>query len=73
MGKALRSLRKREGLTQAVLGKKTKLGPTHISFLETGKLSPNYTTLVRLSIGLVIELTEWIAVAEEIDRELGAT
>jgi transcriptional regulator with XRE-family HTH domain len=63
----------KEGLTQDVVAKRAKVHPTHISYLENGRLSPNYTTLVRLSDGFGIRLSEWIALAEEVDRKRGPT
>jgi transcriptional regulator with XRE-family HTH domain len=52
LGKNLRRLRERAGLSQEALGERCDLHRTEISLLERGRRSPKLKTLVALTRGL---------------------
>ncbi len=54
LGKGIKRLRKRAGLTQEQLAEKADLSPIHISYLETAARIPDLKTLYRIADNLKI-------------------
>lgn len=55
LGKRIKQLREREGLTQEALAAKTGFSPRQVQFLEHGIFWPRYKTIERLAKELNIE------------------
>jgi XRE family transcriptional regulator, regulator of sulfur utilization len=64
LGEAVRSLRKREDLSQEELAHRSDLHTTFISEVERGLRDVRLSTLCKLSGGLDIPVLELIALAE---------
>ena len=58
LGKRIRTLRKKQGLTQAALGEIVKLDRTYIVGIEKGKRNVSVESLIRISTGLGVRLSE---------------
>lgn len=56
LGKRIRELREKKGLTQERLARTAHLPQSHISRLEVGKHSPSFKTLARLARALRCEI-----------------
>ena len=57
-GKRIRTLRKKQGLTQAALGEIAKLDRTYIVGIEKGKRNVSVESLIKISTGLGVRLSE---------------
>lgn len=64
LGEAVRSLRKREDLTQEVLAHRSDLHVTFVSEVERGLRDVRLSTLCKLSNGLDVPVLELIVLAE---------
>jgi transcriptional regulator with XRE-family HTH domain len=64
LGAAARELRARRGLSQEWLGFKAGLHRNYIGAIERGEINPTFRTLVRLTSGLVLPLSELVAIYE---------
>lgn len=73
LGMAIRGLRLEGQITQEVLGDRSGIHPTRISQLERGRVNPTLSSLALLSEALGVKLSELIARAEEVDREMRHT
>ncbi|OIK21123.1 helix-turn-helix domain-containing protein [Bacillus amyloliquefaciens] len=60
LGKRIRDLRERKGYSQEILGFKAGLHRNYISKLELAQKNPTYTTLIKLSIALEVNIEELI-------------
>lgn len=58
LGKSIKQLRKRTGLTQEQLAEKTNLSPVHISYIETAARIPDLKTLYRIADNLKIKVKD---------------
>ncbi len=58
LGKSIKRLRKKAGLTQEQLAEKTDLSPVHISYLETAARIPDLKTLYRIADNLKIKVKD---------------
>ncbi len=59
LGRMLKALRERKGLTQMKLAKKAKLAQSYIAKIESGvKQNPSLTILQRLAKALGVPVTE---------------
>jgi XRE family transcriptional regulator, fatty acid utilization regulator len=58
MGRALRELRERRGMTQENLGERVGCPSTYISRIEAGEVDPAFTTLSRLFRALDVDQRE---------------
>nr|WP_089083291.1 helix-turn-helix transcriptional regulator [Aquitalea magnusonii] len=68
-GKALRQIRREMRLTQEGLGFDSEISRTYISLLELGERSPTLDSLLKISSGLKMELSDFlILIAEKIRR-----
>jgi transcriptional regulator with XRE-family HTH domain len=64
LGRALRELRARRGLSQETLGKRARLHRNYIGAAERGELNPTLRTLLKMADGLALPLSELITVYE---------
>ncbi|MCA1213016.1 MULTISPECIES: helix-turn-helix domain-containing protein [Bacillus] len=60
LGKRIRDLRERKGYSQETLGFKAGLHRNYISKLELAQKNPTYTTLIKLSIALEVNIEDLI-------------
>lgn len=58
LGRRIRFLREKIGLSQEELSFKADLHRTYLSQLELGKRNPSYTTLLKLADALSIDITD---------------
>lgn len=65
LGKRIRLLRESKGLSQESLGFKAGLHRNYISKLELAQKNPTYTTLIKLSVALEVNIVELISSAEK--------
>lgn len=65
VGRALRALRQRAGLTQKALATKTGIDLTYISQVENGHRGVRWHTVMRLLRGIGVTVTD---LAQEIDK-----
>jgi transcriptional regulator with XRE-family HTH domain len=68
LGRALRVLRTREGLTQLQLGERVKLGKPYISRIENGRLDIRWSTLTALLQATGATLAELERTLAEVER-----
>lgn len=69
LGKALRQIREREGLTQEEVGLNAGIDPTWVSKIERGHNNPAWGTVRRLAIALNVKMLELVALAERFEPE----
>lgn len=67
LGRAIRVLRERAGLTQAQLGKRSELHQTWISHLESGHANIVWGNLRRIAIGLGVKLEELLSLTRDFE------
>jgi transcriptional regulator with XRE-family HTH domain len=60
LGKRVRGLREANNMTQAQLEENTGIKREYLSKVESGKLNPTYTTLLKIAHGLRISLSEML-------------
>jgi transcriptional regulator with XRE-family HTH domain len=65
LGGAVRELRARFGLSQELLGLRAGLHRNYVGAIERGEINPTFLTLLRLSSGIEIPLSELILLYEE--------
>ncbi|HEX5592048.1 MAG TPA: helix-turn-helix transcriptional regulator [Solirubrobacterales bacterium] len=68
LGKAIRELRERQGLTQEELASRANLHGTDISSLEGGRRNPTLKALERVSKGLGVATSELLVLAEVLKK-----
>lgn len=68
LGDAVRELRARRGLSQEWLGYRAGLHRNYIGAIERGTINPTFRTLTYLMGGLMLPLSELVAIYE---RNLG--
>ena len=66
LGRALRALRRRAGLTQAELAARSATDDTYVSRVEQGRIDVRWRTLARLLRGLKVSARQFGA---EVDRQ----
>jgi len=64
LGRAIRELRARRGLSQEQLGVAARLHRNYVGALERGEINPTFRVLRKLAAGLRVPLAELIAVQE---------
>ncbi|MGE5281091.1 MAG: helix-turn-helix domain-containing protein [Chloroflexota bacterium] len=67
LGRAVKALREKRGLTQEALSLRSGLHQRWISNVETGKRNPSYASLRRLADGLGVSASELLAEAEGLE------
>lgn len=70
LGKAVRELRNRAGMSQEVLGARAEIHATWISHIESGRTNPTWGNVRRIANGLAIDLWELAKLAEKFENEL---
>lgn len=70
LGRAIRTLRKRENLSQETLGHRAEIHPTWISHIESGRINPTWGNVRRIAKGLKVPLSQLAQLAEKFEREL---
>ena len=65
VGRRLRNLRQRRGLTQRTLARACDLSANAIGLIERGESSPSVSTLHRLALALEMPITELFVETEE--------
>lgn len=68
LGRALRAVRKAQGLTQEELAGRADLHPTYVSDIERGARNPSWDVVARLAEGLGVPVA---TLASEYDRLAG--
>jgi transcriptional regulator with XRE-family HTH domain len=72
LGAAVRELRARRGLSQEWLGYRAGLHRNYIGAIERGTINPTFRTLTYLMGGLVLPLSELVALYERNTTETRA-
>ena len=67
LGKAVRQIREREGLTQEDLAGRADLHSTWISAVERGVRDPRWSTVCQMAKGLGVPPMELVALAERLE------
>lgn len=70
LGRAVRVERARRGPSQEALGFEAHIHRNYVGAIERGELNPTYAVLLRVTRGLAMPLSELIALAETIEREV---
>jgi XRE family transcriptional regulator, regulator of sulfur utilization len=71
LGEAITELRTNAGLTQEELSDRGEISFQRISELERGVSNPTYETLMRVTKGLGVELSELVSLMEKIRDSSG--
>lgn len=58
LGERLKKLRNKQGISIRELAERVDMGYTNVSNIETGKVNPKYTTLVKLAEALEVDPRE---------------
>lgn len=64
LGRAVRELRARRGLSQEELGFCSRLHRNYVGAIERGEINPTFRILIALSRGLSVPLSELLVVFE---------
>ena len=65
VGKTVKYLRKKRGLSQEVLSGLAGIARTHLTMIERGTKQPNFETLWRIALALDMRPSELVAAIEE--------
>jgi XRE family transcriptional regulator, regulator of sulfur utilization len=65
LGKAIRQLRDKRGMTQEALAHAAGVTVGHLSMIERGNSNPTWATVKTIAAGLGVEMTEVTKLAEE--------
>lgn len=66
LGRAVRELRERQGVSQEELANRSRLHRTYVGGIERGERNPSFTSLLRLAKVLDVETSELVAHAEQL-------
>jgi len=61
---AVRESRARRGLSQEELGARARLHRNYVGAIERGEINPTFRTLLRLTVGLRVKLSDLIVIYE---------
>ncbi len=64
LGRAVREVRARRALSQEELGARSTLHRNYVGAVERGEINPTFRTLLHLTSGLEVALSELVAVYE---------
>jgi transcriptional regulator with XRE-family HTH domain len=70
LGEAVWRYRDERGLQQDDLAEKANVNPTQLSRLEHGSINPSWGTVRRVAAALDLPMSELVARAEQIEREV---
>jgi transcriptional regulator with XRE-family HTH domain len=73
LGRAVRELRARRGLSQEHLGFRSDLHRNYVGAIERGEINPTFRILLKLERGLQLPLSEVVECYERHYREASAT
>ncbi len=73
LGRAVRELRARRGLSQEHLGYRSDLHRNYVGAIERGEINPTFRVLLKLERGLQLPLSEVVECYERHQREACAT
>ena len=68
LGRAIRTFRTADELSQETLAFRAKFHPTWISHVESGRINPSWGSVRRIASGLYVPLSELATLAEELER-----
>ncbi len=71
LGRAVRSLRERQGLTARDLAEAIGVSPAEIAVLEEGSLDPDFELLLTLADSLGVRMSTLFVRAEQLDGRAG--
>jgi transcriptional regulator with XRE-family HTH domain len=69
LGRAISELRREKGLTQEELAQRVELHESYISFIESGRRNPTWGTVLRISRGLEVPMSELVQRATKLERK----
>jgi transcriptional regulator with XRE-family HTH domain len=69
LGRAIRELRHRRGLSQEALGHGAGIHPTWISHIESGRNNPAWASVRRIAAALDVTIAEVASLSEELEGE----
>ena len=69
LGRAVREVRARRGLSQETLGFRAGLHRNYVGAVERGEINPTLKTLIALTDGLAVPLSELVEVYERQVRD----
>lgn len=72
LGRAVRELRARRGLSQEALGFQSGLHRNYVGAIERGEINPSFRILIGLAKGLKLPLSEIVSVTERHAAEMRA-
>jgi transcriptional regulator with XRE-family HTH domain len=72
LGRAVREVRARRGISQEELGFRSALHRNYVGGIERGELNPTWATLLRLIVGLRVKLSDLIVIYERNMAEASA-
>jgi transcriptional regulator with XRE-family HTH domain len=64
LGRAVREIRARRGLSQEALGFEAELHRNYVGAIERGAINPTLRTLLAVTAGLAVPMSELVAVYE---------
>lgn len=64
LGRAVREIRARRCLSQEHLGFRARLHRNYVGAIERGEMNPTFRTLLRLTVGLRVRLSDLIVIYE---------
>lgn len=64
LGRAVREVRARFGLSQEELGFRARLHRNYVGAVERGEINATFRTLLRLTVGLRVRLSDLIVIYE---------
>lgn len=67
LGRAIRQLREKRGLSQEELGHRAEIHPTWVSHLESGRNNPAWATVRSLARALEVSMGELAALSEQLE------
>ena len=70
LGRAVRELRARFGLSQEALAFKSGIHRNYVGAIERGEINPTFLTLLRLTSGIEIPLSGLIVLYEEREADV---
>ena len=65
LGRTVKELRTRRGLSQEMLGERSGLHRNYVGAIERGEINPTFKVLMKLARGLDFELSEIMELWEE--------
>jgi len=64
LGRAVREIRARRCLSQEELGSDARIHRNYVGSIERGEMNPTFRTLLKLTVGLRVKLSDLIVIYE---------